>query len=131
MGRNQIGDLTLTAIKSLAPELARNVPIPGSLDKFGFGFGINTQPVEGGRAGGSMAWAGVYNTFFWIDPTRKTTAVLMMQLLPFMDDAARAVLEEFELAVYGSAAWKNRSGSAVRIDNIGNMAASSSWPASP
>ena len=119
MGRNQIGDLTLTAIKSLVPQLARNVPIPESLDKFGFGFAINTQPVEGGRASGSMAWAGVYNTFFWIDPTGKTTAVLMMQLLPFMDDAAKAVLEEFELAVYGSTAQKNRSRSAVPVRNVG------------
>jgi CubicO group peptidase (beta-lactamase class C family) len=83
--------------------------MPGSLDKFGFGFAINTRPVEGGRSGGSMAWAGVYNTFFWIDPTQRTTAVLMLQLLPFMDDAAKALLEEFELAVYSSAAGKNGS----------------------
>ena len=82
--------------------------MPGLLDKFGLGFAINTQPVKGGRAGGSMAWAGIYNTFFWIDPARKTTAVLMMQLLPFMDDAAKTLLEEFEFAVYGSAAGKNR-----------------------
>jgi len=57
--------------------------------------------VESGRASGSMAWAGMYNRFFWIDPARKTTAVLMMQFLRFLDDAARALLEEFELAVYG------------------------------
>ena len=115
MGRNQIGDLKLTEIKSLAPQFARSVPIPGLLDKFGLGFAINTQPVEGGRASGSMAWAGIYNTFFWIDPARKTTAVLMMQLLPFMDDAAKALLEDFELAVYGSGTRKNRSASAVRV----------------
>lgn len=108
MGRNQIGELQLTEIKSVAPQLARNVPMPGLLDKFGLGFAINTHPVEGGRASGSMAWAGIYNTFFWIDPSRKTTAVLMMQVLPFMDDAAKVLLEEFESAVYGSAAGKNR-----------------------
>jgi CubicO group peptidase (beta-lactamase class C family) len=107
MGRNQIGDLQLTEIKSLAPQFVRSHLIPGSLDKFGLGFAINTQPVEGGRAGGSMAWAGVYNTFFWIDPARQTTAVLMMQFLPFLDDAAKALLEEFELAVYASGAGKN------------------------
>ena len=60
-----------------------------------------------------MAWAGIYNTFFWIDPARKTTAVLMMQLLPFLDDAAKDVLEEFELAVYGSAPRTNQRGSAA------------------
>jgi len=101
MGRNQIGNLTVTPLRSFAPQLARDrVPIPGLLDKFGLGFAVNTQPVQGGRASGSMAWAGVYNTFFWIDPARKTTAVLMMQFLPFLDDAATSLLEEFELAVY-------------------------------
>jgi len=114
MGHNQIGELPLTEIKSLVPQLARSVRMPGSLDKFGFGFAINTQPVEGGRSGGSMAWAGIYNTFFWIDPARKTTAVLMLQLVPFMDDAAKALLEEFELAVYSSAAEKNGSNRADR-----------------
>jgi len=128
MGRNQIGDLTLTEIKSLSPQLARNVSIPGLLDKFGLGFAINTQPIEGGRASGSMAWAGIYNTFFWIDPSGKTTAVLMMQLLPFMDDAAKALLEKFELAVYASTAQRNHSGLAVGADNV---AARLSWPASP
>jgi len=126
MGHNQIGDLTMTAIKSLAPQVARNVQVPGLLDKFGLGFGINTQPVEGGRASGSMAWAGIYNTFFWIDPTGKTTAVLMMQLLPFMDDAAKALLEEFERAVYGSTARKNQSRAAARI---GDRVVRLSWRA--
>ena len=87
--------------------------MPGAFDKFGFGLAINSQAVEGGRAAGSLAWAGIYNTFFWIDPARKTTAVLMMQLLPFMDDAAKNLLEEFESAVYGSARSKNLRKSAA------------------
>jgi len=50
MRRNQIGDLTVTPIRSLAPDFVRDgVPIAGLLDKFGFGFALNTQPVEGGR----------------------------------------------------------------------------------
>jgi CubicO group peptidase (beta-lactamase class C family) len=64
MGRNQIGDLTLSDFNSQVPQLARNVRMPGSLDKFGLGFAINTHPVQGGRAAGSMAWAGIHNTFF-------------------------------------------------------------------
>jgi CubicO group peptidase (beta-lactamase class C family) len=73
-----------------------------------------------------MAWAGIYNTFFWIDPTGKTTAVLMMQLLPFMDDAAKALFEEFEQAVYGSTARKTRTASAARI---GDRVVRLSWRA--
>jgi len=105
MEQNQIGDLTLRDIRSLAPQIVKDaVRIPGLLDKFGLGFAINTRPVDRGRTAGSLAWAGLYNTFFWIDPVRKTCSVIMMQMLPFMDDAPKAVLEEFESAVYASLA---------------------------
>lgn len=105
MIRNQIGDLTLMELRSLMPQVARDpLRVPGSLDKFGLGFGINAKPVEGGRSSGSFAWAGIYNTFFWIDPPRKTCAVIMMQTLPFGDDVADAVVEQFERAVYANSA---------------------------
>jgi CubicO group peptidase (beta-lactamase class C family) len=105
MGQNQIGDLTLAPLRSLVPQFAKDrIPIPGSLDKFGLGFAINTKPVERGRAAGSLAWLGIYNTYFWIDPARTTCAVLMMQVLPGLDDAPRATFEEFERAVYASLA---------------------------
>ncbi|PYT73339.1 MAG: 1,4-butanediol diacrylate esterase [Acidobacteria bacterium] len=103
MSRNQIGDLTLVELRSMMPQFARDpVRVPGSLDKFGLGFGINSKAVEGGRSQSSLAWAGIYNTFFWIDPPRKTCAVLMMQILPFGDGAAYSVVEQFERAVYAN-----------------------------
>ena len=105
MSRNQIGGLMLVELRSLVPQFAKDpIRIPGSLDKFGLGFGINSKPVEGGRSSGSLAWAGIYNTFFWIDPPRKTCAVIMMQILPFSDDAAYSVVEHFERAVYANPA---------------------------
>lgn len=110
MSRNQIGDLTLVQLKSSVPQLAKDpIRIPGSLDKFGLGFGINAKPVEGGRSAGSLAWAGIFNTFFWIDPPRKTCAVVLMQVLPFSDDAAISAVEQFERAVYAHAAEADAS----------------------
>src|SRR5262245_6153660 len=101
MTRNQIGDLTLVQLTSLAPQIARNpIRIPGSLDKFGLGFAVNSKAVEGGRSAESLAWAGIFNTYFWIDPARKTCGVIMMQVLPFSDEAATSVFEQFEHAVY-------------------------------
>jgi CubicO group peptidase (beta-lactamase class C family) len=47
-----------------------------------------------------MAWAGIYNTYFWIDREKGITAVLMMQVLPFMDDGAAKTVEDFDRAVY-------------------------------
>src|SRR5215472_10074326 len=105
MTHNQIGDLTLVELRSFIPQVARDpVRVPGGLDKFGLGFGINSKPVEGGRSLGSLSWAGIFNTFFWIDPQRKTCAVIMMQTLPFSDDVANAVVEQFERAVYANPA---------------------------
>lgn len=110
MSRNQIGDLTLAELRSWAPQFAKDpIRIPGSLDKFGLGLAINTKPVEGGRSAGSLAWAGIYNTFFWIDPPQKTCAVIMMQVLPFSDDRAIAVAERFERAVYAHLARESHS----------------------
>jgi len=111
MSGNQIGDLTLVQLRSLFPQFARDpVRLSGSLDKFGLGFGINTQPVPGGRSAGSISWAGIFNTFFWIDPSRKRCAVIMMQILPFGDDATNAVVEDFERAVYANSAGTSASG---------------------
>jgi len=111
MSRNQIGDLMLAQLRSSVPQFAKDpIRIPGALEKFGLGFGINTKPVEGGRSQGSLAWAGIYNTFFWIDPPRKTCTVIMMQILPFSDDAAYSVVEHFERAVYANRAKTVASG---------------------
>lgn len=108
MAQNQIGDFTLQQFKSLVPQLTKEVPqMPGSPDKFGLGFARNSTPVPGGRAAGSLGWSGIYNTYFWIDPQRQICAVLMMQILPFGDDAPIAVLAEFERAVYASFSKKN------------------------
>jgi hypothetical protein len=54
--------------------------------------------VPGGRSAGSLAWAGLGNTYFWIDPARGRH---LMQLLPFADPKALALLDAFERAVYG------------------------------
>ena len=61
---------------------------PGSTEKWGLGFLINTTAYAGGRSAGSLAWAGIDNTFYWIDPKKAVCGVLMMQFLPFVDKEA-------------------------------------------
>ena len=48
------------------------------------------------------AWAGVYNTYYWIDPKRNLCAAVMMQFLPFADKDGVGLLEDFEHAVYAN-----------------------------
>jgi CubicO group peptidase (beta-lactamase class C family) len=75
---------------------------PGAVDRWGLGFLINPTPYVAGRSAGSLAWAGVFNTFYWIDPARELCAVIMMQFLPFVDEQAVGLLGQFERAVYAT-----------------------------
>ena len=58
---------------------------PDMVKKWGLSFLINTAKTPEGRSAGSLAWAGLANTYFWIDPARNVTGVILMQLLPFAD----------------------------------------------
>ena len=103
MASNQIGELSAGKLRSNRPNLSSDVDFhPGFTDKFGLGFLINTTAYEGGRSAGSLAWAGISNTFYWIDPRRGICAVLMMQFLPFCDTEAMGLLRDFERAVYAA-----------------------------
>jgi len=98
---NQIGNATAGKMRSYRPNTSSDVDIqPGYTEKWGLGFLINTTAYAGGRAAGSLAWAGLYNTFFWIDPKSGICAVLLMQFLPFVDKPAVGLLDDFERAVY-------------------------------
>jgi methyl acetate hydrolase len=77
--------------------------MPDSADKFGLGFLINTDPIPGGRLAGSLAWAGLYNSYYWIDRNKNICGVLITQILPFYDADVLALLNEFETAVYAAA----------------------------
>ena len=103
MSMNQIGGLGAGKLKTFMPSLSSDVDVhPGFIDKWGLGFLINTTAYPGGRSAGSLAWAGVYNTFYWIDQPRGLCAVIMMQFLPFVDKEAVGLLGDFERAAYAN-----------------------------
>ena len=103
MSVNQIGGLGAGKLKSFQPNVSADVDVhPGEIDKWGLGFLINQVAYPGGRSAGSLAWAGINNTFYWIDPPRGICAVIMMQFLPFVDKEAVGLLGDFERAVYAN-----------------------------
>jgi CubicO group peptidase (beta-lactamase class C family) len=103
MMTNQIGRLNAGKMKSFQPNRSSDVDIqPGHTEKWGYGFLINTTPYNGGRSAGSLAWAGLYNTYYWIDPRRRLCATILMQYLPFVDKEAVGLLGDFERAVYAN-----------------------------
>src|SRR2546421_1193384 len=101
MTTNAIGDLNVQRLKTVVPHLSHDAEFfPGMPKKWSTGFMISTEPVLDGRSAGSLAWAGLGNTYFWIDPARGVAGVILMQLLPFADSKALSVLDDFEKAVY-------------------------------
>jgi methyl acetate hydrolase len=103
MTTNQIGDISAGKLKTFRPTISSNVDFhPGVTDGFTYGFLINKTGYQGGRSAGSLAWAGVENTFYWIDPKRAMCAVVMMQFFPFVDSQAVGLLSDFEKAVYSA-----------------------------
>jgi methyl acetate hydrolase len=101
MAQNHIGALEIGALQTAAPALSKDVELlPGITKKWGLSFLINMQAVPGGRSAGSLAWAGLANTYFWIDRSKRVCGVFASQLLPFYDDTAIDLLGRFETAVY-------------------------------
>ena len=101
MGKNQIGDVNVVVLKSVLPESSLDAEFfPGMVKKWGLGFMINTETAPTGRSAGSLAWAGLANTYFWIDPTKNIAGVILMQLLPFADPQALQTFAEFESGLY-------------------------------
>ncbi len=103
MGQNQIGRIEAGILKTTAPGLSNDVDFfPGISLRWGYGHMINMQPVPEGRSAGSMTWAGIYNTYYWIDPKRRVAAVFMTQVLPFADHRALQVYRQFERGIYSA-----------------------------
>ncbi|MBR0947965.1 methyl acetate hydrolase [Bradyrhizobium japonicum] len=101
MGQNQIGNVNVMTLNSVQPDSSRDVEFfPGIVKKWGLGFLINTETAPTGRSAGSLAWAGIANTYFWIDQSRNIAGVVLMQFLPFCDAQALQTFADFESRLY-------------------------------
>jgi CubicO group peptidase (beta-lactamase class C family) len=99
MTKNAMGDLVCNPMKTAAPDASHDVDFVQGM-KWGLSFLINPQALPTGRSANSLAWAGLANSYFWIDPARQVTGVYATQLLPFFDPKAVQTFEAFETAVY-------------------------------
>lgn len=101
MGRNQIGRLRAGYMGTTMPHLALPFDnIPGQHTGWGLGFLINPETGPAGRSPGSLAWAGIYNSYYWIDPAAGIAGVFISQLAPFADPAALAAFAALERMAY-------------------------------
>ena len=101
MSQNHIGELVVTKMTSVALMYTNDVDLyPDIIKKWGLSFLITTDKTPEGRSAGSLAWAGLANTYFWIDPARDVSGVILMQVLPFADPKCLEAFAGFERGVY-------------------------------
>jgi methyl acetate hydrolase len=101
MAQNHIGELSVGKMVTATPDLTNDVDFfPDQVKKWGLSFMINTAKTPQGRSPGSLFWAGLANSYFWIDPSRDVTGVILMQMLPFADAKCLEAFAGFESSVY-------------------------------
>ena len=105
MCENHIGDLRVTGLKSVNPMFTNDVEFFSGLDKsWGLTFQINETAVDTGRPAGTLMWAGLANSFYWIDRSNGIGGAYLSQLLPFADEKSMNLFFDLERAVYQSLA---------------------------
>ncbi|MGB5759842.1 MAG: serine hydrolase domain-containing protein [Acidimicrobiales bacterium] len=101
MVRNNIGELRVQPLKTAAPEFSNDAEFfPGEPKSWGLTFQINEAPAFTGRPAGTLMWAGLANSFFWIDLENGIGGAYMSQILPFADGPSTELFLEVEKAVY-------------------------------
>jgi methyl acetate hydrolase len=101
MGQNHMGEIAVTKLVSAVAFASNDVDLyPGMVKRWGLSFMINTGKTPEGRSPGSLAWAGLANTYFWIDPSRDVAGVILMQVLPFADHKCLEAFAGFESGIY-------------------------------
>ena len=101
MSRNQMGKCRVCELKTAIPPFSNDAEFfPGMPKTWGLTFMINTEEAPTGRSAGSLGWAGLANSFFWIDPAKGIGGAYLTQVLPFIDEKAFPLYLDFERAVY-------------------------------
>lgn len=103
--RDNIAPLGIRPMLAALPGASNDVDFfPGMPKGWGLSFLINHEEIPGGRAAGSLAMAGLANTYYWIDPKRDLAGVVTAQVLPFFDPRVLEICGAVEGTAY---AWRN------------------------
>jgi CubicO group peptidase (beta-lactamase class C family) len=103
MSANAMGELTVQPLMSVNPMLTADADFfPGAPARWGLSFLINDEPTPEGRPAGSLAWAGLANSYHWIDRVNRVCGVWATQLFPFFAPTAIEGFRSFERATYAA-----------------------------
>jgi CubicO group peptidase (beta-lactamase class C family) len=94
-------ELLMRKMLTQVPMLSNNVDFfPESSKSWSPGFMINHEDIKSGRPKDSAGWAGLFNSFFWVDPKNQISGLILMQMLPFAEEGCFETLQEFESSIY-------------------------------
>ena len=101
MAANHMGDHRVTPLRTAMPPISRDVEFfPGVEKSWGLTFQINEDPLPTGRPTGGLMWAGIANTFFWLDLRNGIAGIYASQMYPFGDERTYGLFQEVEAAAY-------------------------------
>ena len=101
MGKNHTGDIPAGIMKTTTPARSNDVDLfPGAPIRWGLGYMLNMEPGPNGRRAGTVSWGGIFNTYYWLDPAKRVTGLIMTQILPFADTRTLKLYGQFERSVY-------------------------------
>ena len=103
MNQNHTGNIPCGVLKAELRNLSNDVDFfPGADVRWGLGYMLNLQAGPNGRSAGTVSWGGLFNTYYWLDPAKRVTGLIMTQILPFADPRALKVYGQLERGVYDS-----------------------------
>jgi len=101
MFQSHIGKIKLSALETTMPNISNTADLSfGNKATFGLGLLLHTEGIEGGRRPFAGSWAGLLNSYYWIDREAGTYGIFGTQILPFYDAVSVKTFLEFEQAVY-------------------------------
>ena len=101
MHKNATGAIPCGVLKTEMPPISNDVDFfPGAPIRWGLGYMLNVDAGPNGRSAGTVSWGGLFNTYYWLDPARKVTGLIMTQILPFADTRVVKLYGRFESSVY-------------------------------
>lgn len=101
MATNGLGEIESGAWVSSNPDLANSGDFfPGLAKGWSYTFQVNKEAAPTGRPAGQLSWAGLANTYYWIDRENGIGGMWSSQILPFHDVASYPGYVDFEAAVY-------------------------------
>ena len=103
MNQNHVGNIPCGVLKAELRNLSNDVDFfPGADIRWGYGYMLNLQAGPNGRSAGTVSWGGLFNTYYWLDPVKHVTGLIMTQILPFADERAVKLYGQLERGVYDS-----------------------------